>query len=179
MELDFDKTYSNVRFQKWEKFFSFDSWIDEFITDIKNENPEIIIVSDERKRWGDGCYATIIGMFTESKTLKDYSFISKMTNLRQLYIYAGENIVDLKFISELTNLNQLYLAESKIKEIDELVTLLRRQKEIAKNLEGINRIIYGFDAICVNSSEELEGSILLEQGFYVSEIIVNRKWIQR
>ena len=111
--------------------------------------------------------------------LKDYSFISKMTNLRQLYIYAGENIVDLKFISELTNLNQLYLAESKIKEIDELVTLLRRQKEIAKNLEGINRIIYGFDAICVNSSEELEGSILLEQGFYVSEIIVNRKWIQR
>ena len=94
-------------------------------------------------------------------------------------LLVDNNSVDLKFISELTNLNQLYLAESKIKEIDELVTLLRRQKEIAKNLEGINRIIYGFDAICVNSSEELEGSILLEQGFYVSEIIVNRKWIQR
>ena len=94
-------------------------------------------------------------------------------------LLVDNNSVDLKFISELTNLNQLYLAESKIKEIDELVTLLRRQKEIAKNLEGINRIIYGFDAICVNSSEELEGSILLEQGFCVSEIIVNRKWIQR
>lgn len=94
-------------------------------------------------------------------------------------LLVDNNSVDLKFISELTNLNQLYLAESKIKEIDELVTLLRRQKEIAKNLEGINRIIYGFDAICVNSSEELEGRILLEQGFCVSEIIVNRKWIQR
>ena len=34
MELDFDKTYSNVKFQKWEKFFSFDFWIDEFIADM-------------------------------------------------------------------------------------------------------------------------------------------------
>ena len=41
MELDFDKTYSNVRFQKWERFFSLDFDVDEFIADIKNENPEI------------------------------------------------------------------------------------------------------------------------------------------
>ena len=47
--------------------FSFDFWIDEFIADIKNENPEMIIVSDERKRCGDGCYATIIGMFTSKE----------------------------------------------------------------------------------------------------------------
>ena len=62
MELDFDKTYNSVRFQKWEKFFSLDFDVDGFIADIKNENPKVIIVSDERKRWGDGCYATIIGM---------------------------------------------------------------------------------------------------------------------
>ena len=67
MELEFNKTYNSVRFQKWEKFFSFDSWIDEFIADIKNENPEMIIVSDERKHWGDGYYATIIGMFTSKE----------------------------------------------------------------------------------------------------------------
>ena len=67
MKLDFDKTYNNVRFQKWEKFFSSESWIDEFIADIKNENPEMIIVSDERKRCGDGYYATIIGMFTSKE----------------------------------------------------------------------------------------------------------------
>ena len=75
MELEFNKTYNNVRFQKWEKFFSFDFDIDKFIVEIKNENPEMIIVSDRRERCGDGHYATIIGMFTESKTLKDYSFI--------------------------------------------------------------------------------------------------------
>ena len=67
MELDFDKTYNNVRFQKWEKFFSFESWVGEFIADIKNENPEMIIVSDERKRCGDGYYAIIIGMFTSKE----------------------------------------------------------------------------------------------------------------
>ena len=66
MELDFDKTYNNVRFQEWKKFFSFDLYIDEFIAEIKNENPEVIIVSDKRERCGDGCYATIIGMFTSN-----------------------------------------------------------------------------------------------------------------
>ena len=67
MELDFDKTYSNVRFQKWEKFFSFDFDVDRFIADIKNENPEINIVSDKRERCGNGHYATIIGMFTSKE----------------------------------------------------------------------------------------------------------------
>ena len=33
MELDFDKTYSNVRFQKWEKFFSSNFDVDGFIAD--------------------------------------------------------------------------------------------------------------------------------------------------
>ena len=67
MELEFNKTYSNVRFQKWEKFFSFDFDVDRFIADIKNENPEINIVSDKRERCGNGHYATIIGMFTSKE----------------------------------------------------------------------------------------------------------------
>ena len=59
MKLEFNKTYNSVKFFKWEKFFSFDFDVDEFIADIKNENPEMIIVSDKRKRCGDGHYATI------------------------------------------------------------------------------------------------------------------------
>ena len=77
MNLDFNKTYNNVRFQKWEKFFSFDFYVDKFIADIKNENPEIIIVSDKRERCGDGHYATIIGMFSsnDSNDKFEYDFI--------------------------------------------------------------------------------------------------------
>ena len=67
MELEFDKTYRDVRFQKWEKFFSFDFDVDRFITELKNEDPEVIIVSDKRERCGDGHYATIIGMFTSKE----------------------------------------------------------------------------------------------------------------
>ena len=59
MKLEFNKTYNSVKFFKWEKFFSFDFGVDEFIADIKNENPEMIIVSDKRERCGDGHYATI------------------------------------------------------------------------------------------------------------------------
>lgn len=66
MQLEFNKTYSNVRFQKWGKFFSCEFYVDEFITDIKKENPEMIIVSDQRERCGDGHYATIIGMTTDN-----------------------------------------------------------------------------------------------------------------
>ena len=67
MKLEFNKTYNSVKFFKQEKFFSFDFWIDDFITDIKNENPEMIIVSDKRKRCGDEHYATIIGMSTSKE----------------------------------------------------------------------------------------------------------------
>ena len=50
------------------EIFSFDFWIDEFIADIKSENPEVIIVSDKRERCGDEHYATIIGMFTSKES---------------------------------------------------------------------------------------------------------------
>ena len=52
MKLEFDKTYNSVKFFKWEKFFSFDFWIDEFIADIKNENPKVIIERDLAKTLG-------------------------------------------------------------------------------------------------------------------------------
>ena len=67
MKLEFNKTYNSVKFFKWEKFFSLDFDVDEFIADLKNENPKGIIVSDKRKRFGDGYYATIIGMFTSKE----------------------------------------------------------------------------------------------------------------
>ena len=67
MKLEFNKTYNSVKFFKWEKFFSFDFDVDEFIADIKNEDPEMIIVSDKRERCGDGHYATIIGMSTSKE----------------------------------------------------------------------------------------------------------------
>lgn len=103
MKLDFNKIYNYVRFQKWGKFFSFDFDIDKFIADIKNKNPEMIIVSDKRERCGDGYYATIIGMTTNNNIdnndnfggqfideffEKEYSELDELLSLKSLkYFY--------------------------------------------------------------------------------------------
>lgn len=109
----------------------------------------------------------------------NYDFISKMTNLRQLYIYSGKNIVNLDFIKELINLNHIYISESGIIELDGLVELLKMQKSVREGLTGMEKVLFGLEAICVKSSEELKGEQLLVQGMYVSGIIVNNKWIRR
>ena len=93
MELEFDKTYNSVRFQKWEKFFSFDSWIEDFITEIKNENPEVIIVKEEKNHdyQSDGdTLVTITGVQIIVDILKDYSFIEDFTvhTKRDLDVYV-------------------------------------------------------------------------------------------
>lgn len=111
--------------------------------------------------------------------MDDYGFISKMSNLRQLYIYAGSNLVDLDFIRELTNLNQICIKESRISSLNALVEMLNAKKNIIENLQGIDKILFYMEAICIKSSEELEGDQLLVKGMTASEIIVNGKWITR
>ena len=75
MELDFDKTYSNVRLQKWERFCHNETDKDRFITEIKNENPEVIIVKEEKNHdyQSDGdTLVTITGVQIIVDILKDY-----------------------------------------------------------------------------------------------------------
>ena len=78
MELDFDKTYNNVSFRKWERFCHNETDKDRFITEIKNENPEVIIVKEEKNHdyQSDGdTLVTITGVQIIVDILKDYSFI--------------------------------------------------------------------------------------------------------
>ena len=93
MKLDFDKTYSNVRFQKWERFCHNETDKDRFITEIKNENPEVIIVKEEKNHdyQSDGdTLVTITGVQIIVDILKDYSFIEDFTvhTKRDLDVYV-------------------------------------------------------------------------------------------
>ena len=93
MELDFDKTYNNVRFQKWERFCHNETDKDRFITEIKNENPEVIIVKEEKNHdyQSDGdTLVTITGVQIIVDILKDYSFIEDFTvhTKRDLDVYV-------------------------------------------------------------------------------------------
>ena len=82
MELDFYKTYNNVSFRKWERFCHNETDKDRFITEIKNENPEVIIVKEEKNHdyQSDGdTLVTITGVQIIVDILKDYSFIEDFT----------------------------------------------------------------------------------------------------
>ncbi len=74
MKLDFNKTYNNVKFQKWEKFCSREVYVDRFVAEIKSENLEMIIVNIEKKivPGVDGCFVTIIGMFASNNITDDF-----------------------------------------------------------------------------------------------------------
>ena len=111
--------------------------------------------------------------------LTDYSFISRMENLKQLYVFTGKNIDSLTFVRGLYKLNQLYIAESQIQALDDLDELMRRQKVVLDGMKGVERLLFGLKAICVNSSNNLNGNMLLETGLSASEIIINHKWICR
>lgn len=61
----------------------------------------------------------------------------------------------------------------------DLFLLMKEQKEIWTGLELPKRIFFGLDAICVNSTENLNGNVLLESGRLAEEIIINNKRIQQ
>ena len=93
MELDFYKTYNNVSFRKWERFCHNETDKDRFITEIKNENPEVIIVKEEKNHdyQSDGdTLVTITGVQIIVDILKDYSFIEDFTvhTKRDLDVYV-------------------------------------------------------------------------------------------
>ena len=96
MKLSFNKTYSNVRFQKWERFCHNETDKDRFITEIKNENPEVIIVKEEKNHdyQSDGdTLVTITGVQIIEDILKDYSFIEDFTVHTKINLdsYLGNN----------------------------------------------------------------------------------------
>lgn len=110
--------------------------------------------------------------------IDDYGVVKKMTNLEQLYIYAGNNLKDLNFITSLSNLNQLYISKSEISNLNGLDDLMKLQKSIFDTQKEKRKWkIYGLYAICINSSMELDGGFLQNSELYVSEIIINGRLI--
>ena len=102
MELDFDKTYSNVRFQKWKRFCYNEKDKDKFIADIKHENPEVIIVKEEKNHdySSDGdTLVTITGVQIIEDLLKDYDFIEYFAThtKRDLDVYVDSGSHALLF----------------------------------------------------------------------------------
>ena len=110
--------------------------------------------------------------------LPDYSFIEDMVNLKQLYIYSGENIHSLGFIKKLNCLTQLYIADSRIEDLNPLIELIKERKRLFDLEEDMHkRLFMLIEGICINSDKKLDGKLLTEQHIYISEIIINQSRI--
>ena len=108
--------------------------------------------------------------------LVDYSFISKMNNLRQLYIYSGDNIYDLNFIENLVCLRQICICNSHVESIQPIANLIKNKKEKHANskefkekLECDIEGIYIETDRCSVNEEELDFS-----GIYIGEIKIRK-----
>ena len=111
--------------------------------------------------------------------LSDYGFIDEMIGLEQLYIYSGANIHSLDFVKNLNHLTQLYIADSHIESLDPLGRLIQERKRLYDLETDIHkRLFMLIEGICVNSDKNLDGKPLVEQGLYISEVIINHKRIK-
>lgn len=64
--------------------------------------------------------------------LEEYSFIEKMVNLEQLYIYNGMNVTNLSFLNNLVKLKQLCLVDIRVKNLSELRILIDKKSKLYK-----------------------------------------------
>ena len=79
MKIDFNKTYNNVKFKGWSKRCFDDSDKEEFIKEIKHNNPGIIIVSSSMDTIADEnvFLVEVIGMFADIDDNFNYEFIEE------------------------------------------------------------------------------------------------------
>ncbi len=105
--------------------------------------------------------------------LKDYGFIEKMKNLRQLYLYNARNFWDLSIIKDLIYLRQICILHSEVLCIDGLDDLLRNKKEaIDSNSNDLHaRITYGIEGIFIHSDESgCRLTSIYDYGVYIGEL---------
>lgn len=94
------------------------------------------------------------------RPLDDYSFITGMSNLTQLYIYDGSALTDLSFLEHLINLRQLCILGSHITSLEGLKELIATKDKIYKESiteatnpkeECIIRHKYALEGVCIQT----------------------------
>lgn len=113
--------------------------------------------------------------------LQDYSFISQMKNLTQLYIYTATNISDLSFLEGLEKLKQLCILNSHITSLESLKKLIERKYEIYESIsndEIMEGLKYRFEGICIESDAyDSDGTELIKSGICTDDIRINEHLI--
>lgn len=110
--------------------------------------------------------------------LDDYSFISRMKNLTQLYIYSGNNLFELSFLEHLVKLNQLCIMNSHVKSLDSLKKLIEKKYELYDSAPQKEKtkaqFAYEFEGICIETDAyDSDGTELLRKNIVRDDVRVN------
>ncbi len=114
--------------------------------------------------------------------LYDYTFIRRMKNLTQLYIYDGTTLEDISFVENLTKLRQLCIIKSHISSLNSIRKLIENKDMIYKRSsvdaspkeELCIRLKYGFDGICIQTDGyDSDGTELLNDNICRDDIRIN------
>ena len=114
--------------------------------------------------------------------LEDYSFIGRMKNLTQLYIYSGNNINDLAFLETLVKLRHLCILDSHITSLDSLKSLIVKKYKLYKSVPASEelkwRLTYGFEGVCImTDAYDSDATELVKECICTDEIRVNNNLI--
>ena len=118
--------------------------------------------------------------------LDDYSFISKMKDLEQLYIYEATNITDLSFLKSLIKLRQVCIIDAHVDSLSGLVELINEKynaykpySELSPSQELDARLEYVFEGIFIQSDiYEGDGTELIMPDVCRNDIWVNGKHVK-
>ena len=108
--------------------------------------------------------------------LEDYSFISDMKNLTQLYLYNARHLWDISIFKELVKLRQICIMNSKVICLDGLNALLVNKKKASKAMsDDFNaRITYGIEGIYIHSDESDQRiTHIYTYGIYIGELDIH------
>ena len=113
--------------------------------------------------------------------LDDYSFVSRMKNLNQLYIYDGMNLETLDFLENLVYLQQICIC-CNTKSVDPLLRLIEKKyalyKQMPEEEDFKGRLMYGIDGLFLFApSYKGDVSIFLKSDICRSDIIINNQRI--
>ena len=110
--------------------------------------------------------------------LDDYSFISRMKNLTQLYIYSGNNLFELSFLENLAHLNHLCVLNSHVKSLNSLIKLIDLKCKLYDSASVKEKMkaqfAYEFEGICIETDAyDSDGTELLRKNIVRDDVRVN------
>lgn len=112
---------------------------------------------------------------------KDYDFLSKLPNIRQLYIYTGEKLSNMNFVKDMVYLKHLFINHSNISDVTPLAELLKNQEQkraSAETEKWVDRWNLQLENVAITDGKIADLSPFAGVSTYISEFNFSGNFIK-